>query len=73
MDADPSHQSIHYFPDSNILGCPGQLAPGQAFSIQVIWMLNVDEIQTITSTYDNTAEPSDITHQTLTPLMRPKG
>lgn len=66
-DAVQSNPSIHYFPDGIALLCPERLTPGQAFSIQVIWMLNDNEIQTITASYDNDAKFIGMTHRALRP------
>ena len=66
-DADHSNASIHYFPDGIVLICPERLTSGQAFSIQVIWMLNDNEIQTISTSYDNNAEFIGMTHRELKP------
>ena len=60
-------QSNHFFPDHIILRCPQRIIPGQAFSLQVIWMLNHNELQTITAKYDNNAHLVAITHQALAP------
>ena len=73
VDTERSNQSIHYFPDGIILRCPERLWPGQAISIEGIWMLNDNEIQTITATYNSKAELLAITHQDLKPLNRSEG
>ena len=70
-DAEESSQSNHYLPDRIILRCPERLNAGQAFSIEVIWMLNDDVMQTITATYDKNAELVDVTHQSLSPTHSP--
>lgn len=61
------NQSNHFFPDGIILRCPERLIPGQAFSIQVIWLENDMDLQTISATYDNQAQLISVIHQTLTP------
>ena len=70
-DAEESSQSNHFFPDHIILRCPERLTAGQAFSIEVIWMLNDDMMQTITAAYDKNAELVDVTHQSLSPIFTP--
>ena len=40
---------------------------GKAFSIGVIWMVNTDELQTITAHYNDKAHLISVTHQALTP------
>ena len=70
-DEEESNQSNHYLPDRIILRCPERLNAGQAFSIEVIWMLNDDVMQTITATYDKNAELVDVTHQSLSPTHSP--
>ena len=70
-DAEESNQSNHYLPDRIILRCPERLNAGQAFSIEVIWMLNDDVMQTITATYDKNAELVDVNHQSLSPTHSP--
>ena len=69
-DQDQSEQSNHYLPDRIILRCPERLTPNQPFSIQVIWMLNDDALQTITARYNTNFELIGVTHQTLQPVMR---
>ena len=64
MDMD---QSNHFFPDGIILRCPERIIPGQAFSIRVIWLVDEDELQTITSTYNSGAQFIALTHQALIP------
>jgi len=71
VDAEHSNQSNHFLPDRIILRCPERLNAGQAFSIEVIWMLNDDVMQTITATYDKNAELVDVTHQSLSPTHSP--
>ena len=70
-DAEESNQSNHYLPDRIILRCPERLTAGEAFSIEVIWMLNDAVMQTITATYDKNAELVDVTHQSLSPTHSP--
>lgn len=66
-EADHSNRVIHYFPDGIILICPKRLPPAGDFSIQVIWMLDDDELQTITAAYNNDAELIGVTHRALSP------
>ena len=66
-DAEQSDQSNHFLPDRIILRCPERLTAGRAFSIEVLWMLNDDGMQTITATYDKTARLIGVTHQSLSP------
>ena len=63
---DKNH-SNHFFPDGIILSCPERLVPGRSFSIRVIWLLDEDELQTITANYDSKAQLIAVTHQALTP------
>ena len=69
-DQDQSEQSNHYLPYRIILRCPERLTPNQPFSIQVIWMLNDDALQTITARYNTNFELIGVTHQTLQPVLR---
>ena len=62
-----TNQANHFFPDGIILRCPEQLVAGQPFAIQVIWMVNADELQTITAEYNSAAELIAVTHQGLSP------
>ena len=71
QDTEQSKQSNHFLPDRIILRCPERLTAGQAFSIEVIWMLNDDEMQTITATYNKDAELISVNHQALSPLDSP--
>ena len=71
-EEDPDNPSFHYFPDGIILSCPERLTPGRAFSIQVIWMLKDDAMQTITAQYDKNAELIGVTHQALKPVVDPR-
>ena len=71
-DEDPDNPSFHYFPDGIILSCPERLTPGRAFSIQVIWMLKDDAMQTITAQYDKNAVLIGVTHQALKPVVDPR-
>jgi len=64
-------QSNHYLPDRIILRCPKRIPTMQPFSIQVIWMLRDDAVQTITAEYDKDLELIDVTHQSLTHWTRP--
>ena len=70
-DEEESNQSNHYLPDRIILRCPERLTAGEAFSIEVIWMLNNDVMQTITAAYDKNAELVDVNHQSLSPTHSP--
>ncbi len=63
MDRDQSNQ---YFPDGIILRCPEQIILGQAFSIQVVWLIKEAELQTITAHYKNEAHLISVTYQALT-------
>ena len=62
-------QSNHFFPDGIILRCPEQIVQGQAFSIQVIWLVDGGELQTITADYDSKTQLISLTHQALTPAV----
>ena len=66
-----SHSTNHYLPDRIILRCPEQLIPGQPFFIEVIWMSNIDAMQTITATYDVDSALIGVTHKTLRPVTHP--
>ena len=66
-----SDQSNHYLPDRIILRCPKRITPMQPFSIQVIWMLRDDAVQTITAEYEKNLELIDVTPQSLTHETRP--
>ena len=65
------YQSNHYLPDRIILRCPKRITPMQPFSIQVIWMLRDDAMQTITAEYDKDLKLIDVTHQSLSPGTLP--
>ena len=54
-----------FFPDNIILRCPARLVLGQAFSVQVIWMLNQVELQLISADYDSAADLVALRHQRL--------
>ena len=71
MPPGESDQSNHYLPDRIILRCPKRITPMQPFSIQVIWMLRDDAMQTITAEYDKDLELIDVTHQSLSPGTPP--
>ena len=43
------NQSNHFFPDGIILRCPERIIPGQAFSIQVVWLFKDVSLQTMTA------------------------
>ena len=60
-------QTNHFFPDGIILRCPARITAGEAFSIGVIWLVNNDELQTITAHYSDKAHLISVTHQALTP------
>jgi hypothetical protein len=70
-DAAQFNQSNHFLPDRIILRCPERLTSGQAFSIEVIWMLNDDVMQTITAKYDKDAKLIGVTHQSLSSTDSP--
>lgn len=57
----------HFFPDGIILRCPECIITGQAFSIQVVWLLRDRNLQTLTVDYNDNAQLISLTHQTLTP------
>ena len=65
-----SDQSNHYLPDRIILRCPKRRMM-QPFSIELIWMLRDDAMQTITAEYDKDLELIDVTHQSLSPGTLP--
>ena len=68
MDPEQASQSNHYLPDRIIVRCPERIMTRQFFSIQVIWMLDENAMQTITATYNNNSELIGVTHQSLSPI-----
>ena len=61
------NQSDHFLPDGIILRCPERIVQGQTFSIRVIWLVDENELQTITANYDSKAQLVAVTHQALSP------
>lgn len=61
----------YYFPDHIILRCPKQLKPKQPFSMEVIWKIKDNAIQTITVRYDSNARLIEVNHLSLTPRAIP--
>ena len=47
--------------------CPKQLITGQPFSINVIWLIDNEELQTISADYDNGGRLNSVMHQLLLP------